>query len=64
VHESDHNLPESDATSGQDQKQHDISKVTEVFNKHLGLPANVTNAYRLVANKGRLLKVLVGSKHE
>jgi len=61
-----HNLPESDATSGQDRKQHDISKVTEVFNKHLGLSANVTNAYRLgkKSDKTRLLKVLVGSKHE
>ena len=61
-----HNLPESDATSGQDRKQHDISKVTKVFNKHLGLSANVTNAYRLgkKSDKARLLKVSVGSKHE
>ena len=32
-----HNLPESDATAGNDRKQHDISKSTEVFNQHLGL---------------------------
>jgi len=61
-----HNLPESDATSGQDRKKHDITKVTEVFNQHLGLSANVTNAYRLgkKSDKARLLKVSVGSKHE
>ena len=61
-----HNLPESDATSGNDRKQHDISKVTEVFNKHLGLSTKITNAYRL-GKKGdnvRLLKVSVGSKQE
>ena len=61
-----HNLPESDATSGQDRKQHDVSKVTKVFNKHLGLSAKVTNAYRLSKknDKAKLLKVSVGSKHE
>ena len=61
-----HNLPESNATSGKDRKQHDVSKVTEVFNKHLGLSAKVTNAYRLgkKSDKARLLKVSVGSKHE
>jgi len=32
-----HNLPGSDATTGNDRKQHDISKATEVFNQHLGL---------------------------
>ena len=64
-----HNLPESTAKTGEERKQDDISKITEMCNQNLETPTSVTNAVRLGKkstdpNKPRIIKVTVGSKRE
>ena len=61
-----HNFSESKADDGPSRKQEDISAVSSVFKKHLGISATITNAFRLgkKGTKPRLLKITVASDME
>ena len=64
-----HNVSESSADTGSERKSHDVSTVTSMFEKYLGVKAKITNANRIGQKKDnqpgpRLIKVSVESERE
>ena len=61
-----HNLPESSKDNGDDRKQEDISSVSGILDKYLGISVNIAKAFRLGQrrDKPRLLKVTVSTEQE
>ena len=62
-----HNVVESSADNGLERKSHDISTVTSIFEKFLGVKVKITNAIRLGKKndnqqRPRLIKVFVESE--
>ena len=66
-----HNLEESTLENSQQRKEYDISTISSVFTKHLGVKASITNAIRIGKKQDsengsspRLVKVTVASEQE
>jgi len=61
-----HNLPECDDADPANRKKQDISKTSYIIDKHLGVPATITQAIRIWTKreKPRLLKVTISSSQQ
>ena len=61
-----HNLPECDDADPTNRKTQDISKISSIIDKHLGIPTTITQAKRIgkKREKPRLLKVTVSSSQQ
>ena len=61
-----HNLPECNDPDPSNRKNHDISKVSSIIDKHLSVPTNITQAIRIgkKREKPRLLKITLNSAQQ
>jgi len=58
-----HNIPESNAESADQQKQHDTDTAMAIINQHLNIPTSISNAIRLgkKIDKPKVLRITVDS---
>ena len=61
-----HNLTESSKESGDARRQEDISSISNILLKYIGISVKVEKAFRIGQwkDKPRLLKITVGSEQE
>ena len=61
-----HNLTESSKESGDARRQEDISSISNILSKHIGISVKVEKAFRLGQRKDKphLLKITVNSELE